>query len=244
MNVELVSHRGIGKGEEITASYLSIEDLTLPGATRRKLLEDTFGFDCDCEICSPSDNLKVNRARRHREEASDHRMARYRRLFDQFGPTAHDPEHLRYWAFTMSEALTQINKAIVLLEEEHLLPEGALTAKVHVLMGWGRDRTARTVAKELHELHCLILGEEAALEEPLVKWMDDPTSCPSWKICIEVCLDCLRVLTDHRYRMSLFQMAPSMRIRRSVEAYRPDRVDFSSLYFVPFRHQRASEHVL
>ncbi|KAA6382062.1 MAG: hypothetical protein EZS28_022412 [Streblomastix strix] len=41
----------INKGEEITISYLSEDELLLPVSERRRLLLQDYGFECNCPRC-------------------------------------------------------------------------------------------------------------------------------------------------------------------------------------------------
>jgi hypothetical protein len=49
----------IAKNEELTISYLSTEDLTLPLGNRRKVLLEAFHFQCICSRCLSEDNKRM-----------------------------------------------------------------------------------------------------------------------------------------------------------------------------------------
>ena len=45
--------RDVCKGDALLISYLSDDDLELPTGERRALLQEKFGFTCECERCGP-----------------------------------------------------------------------------------------------------------------------------------------------------------------------------------------------
>jgi hypothetical protein len=61
--------RSIEPGEEITHSYIS--DPFAPSETRRRVLRETWGFDCSCELCSASEEER---------NSSDERLNRIKTL--------------------------------------------------------------------------------------------------------------------------------------------------------------------
>jgi len=56
---QLVSHRRIAAGEEVTVSYLARADLLLPVSQRQSLLENGWEFRCGCLRCAaPADSAR------------------------------------------------------------------------------------------------------------------------------------------------------------------------------------------
>ena len=92
--------REIAQGEEITISYA----LTGPSKSRREHLQNKFGFDCTCSLCSlPATERAL----------SDNRLEEVQHLDDIIGDGAHLMMHPQ-------QHLQRVHKLIRLLEAEHI----------------------------------------------------------------------------------------------------------------------------
>lgn len=56
--IDVVAARPISAGEQICASYLDTDLLTLPAASRKAHLINSFGFSCECPACTASNAKK------------------------------------------------------------------------------------------------------------------------------------------------------------------------------------------
>lgn len=156
--------RDISKGEEVTIAY------TLDGtrAERRALLHNQFGFECQCEVCSASDEDIA---------ASDAR----RRQIAQLDAGIGDPMRVG-----MMPGAVMAECAILarLLEEEYK-GDSALAARTYydafqVAACHSDIAAAKKFARDAYECRVKVEGEDSPLTRRMKKFSQNPRSHPAY----------------------------------------------------------------
>lgn len=159
--------RNIRRGEEVTIAYT----VDGPRAQRRALLQNKFGFECQCEACGASDEEVA---------ASDARRRQIADLDERIG----QPMRLRMMPGTVRAECACL---VALLEEEY---RGltALAARTHYdafqVAVCHRDLAgARKYATEAYECRVLVEGEDGPETRRMRKFSQNPRSHAAWGMC-------------------------------------------------------------
>ncbi|KAJ5330522.1 hypothetical protein N7476_000305 [Penicillium atrosanguineum] len=159
--------RFINAGEEITISY----DHGGPSDERRHHLKKSFGFDCDCRICSRQPvELQKSDQRRRQIQRLDAAIGNGNRVLNSPGDCLKD-----------CQALLQI------LEEEYEGSPGALAARLYydsfqISISHGDQARARIFAERAHRARVAYEGVNNPETKRVQKLKEDPTRHASFGI--------------------------------------------------------------
>ncbi|KAI1396977.1 SET domain-containing protein [Hypoxylon fuscum] len=151
----------IKAGEEITINY-SDEG---PSYVRQARLRKSFGFDCNCIVCSlPKQEL----------EASDARRLEIQRLDEAIG----DPVRMRD---RPSASLADCRSLANIIKEEYGDPMDPLYARLYydafqICAGHGDRVRASVFAEKAYKIRVMCEGEDSSLTKRTKRFADDPTS--------------------------------------------------------------------
>ncbi|EJT47497.1 hypothetical protein A1Q1_03609 [Trichosporon asahii var. asahii CBS 2479] len=158
--------RDISKGEEITIGYF------LDGcrAERRAHLQNKFGFECNCEACSASDDKVAE---------SDERRRQIAMLNAQIG------KPLRV-GMMPADVLEECAVVLCLLEEEYG-KDTALAASTYydsfqVAACHGYAPGAKTFARGAYRCRVKVEGEDSPETIRMKEFSEDPSLHPAWDI--------------------------------------------------------------
>ena len=162
--------RFIRAGEEITIPY----DHGGPSDERRRHLKDSFGFECNCSICSRQPDELQN---------SDERRRQIQRLDASIGNglrVMHSPK----------DCLKDCQKLLQILEEEFDDSPGAHLARLYydafqISIIHGDQARASTFAERSYKARVACEGENNPETKRIQKLMDDPTRHASFGLSMK-----------------------------------------------------------
>jgi hypothetical protein len=169
--------RFIGAGEEITIPY----DHGGPSDERRRHLKDSFGFECDCSICSRQpDELQQSDERRRQIQRLDASIGNGLRVM-------HSPK----------DCLKDCQELLQILEEEYESSPGAHLARLYydafqISIVHGDQARASTFAERSYRARVACEGENNPETKRIQKLMDDPTRHASFGLSMK-----WKCLKDH-----------------------------------------------
>lgn len=151
--------RHINAGEEITISY----DRGDPADSRRTILKNAFGFDCNCSLCSlPPPDLHL----------SDARRIRIQHLDDAIG----DPDRVTN---RPDDCLADCHSLLQLLNEEY--DGGAVSAiarlyydAFQISITHGDQARASVFAERAYKSRAICEGEDSSATQKVKKLAEDP----------------------------------------------------------------------
>ncbi|KAK6363120.1 hypothetical protein TWF730_000567 [Orbilia blumenaviensis] len=151
--------RDIKAGEEITIYYLTGDT----SQTRQRMLKESFGFDCACQLCSlPADKIQASDRRRKEIAILDHLIAYSGR------------------AMTNPDAcLKDCRRLIKALEEEYGGGAPTLEARAHddafqICLGQGDLARAKVLVEREYRLRVRCEGEDSASSRELKQFVENP----------------------------------------------------------------------
>lgn len=183
MTSALYALQDISAGIEITASYLTDEELLQPHQARRAFILDAMGFHCLCDPCAgPPEGIK----------ASDARVEQIRHFYTEWskwtGDTVACNHNLR----------REIETYLALVRDESLPQYAgwAYNMLCHYHASNGQREGVITAARRFVDTAATMLGPKAAAQEPEAQWILHPTTNRCWAEMPEVRMASQRAVQD------------------------------------------------